>query len=117
MDALARKAGLSDGAALVVSARADDRQARDILAEPAAALGTALAGAVALLGSQAIIVSGGVADSLDVLASPMLAALRRNLPPHLRDVQLMAGAFGSRASLIGAAIAAQGSHLWKEIAT
>ena len=117
MDALARKAGLADGAALVASARADDRRARDILAEPAAALGTALAGAVALLGSQAVIVSGGVADSLDVLASPMLAALRRNLPPHLRGVQLMAGAFGSRASLIGAAIAARGSHLWKEIAT
>jgi len=117
MDALARKAGLTDAGALVASARAGDKRARDILAEPAAALGTTLAGAVALLGSQAVIVSGGVADSLDVLAPPILAAMRRNLPPHLRDVQLMAGAFGPRASLIGAAIAARGSHLWKEIAT
>lgn len=117
MDVLARKAGLADGGALVAAARADDKQARDILAEPAAAIGTALAGAVALLGSQAVIVSGGVADSLDVLAAPMLAAMRRNLPPHLRNVQLMAGTFGSRASLIGAAVAARGSQLWKEFAT
>ena len=53
----------------------------------------------------------------DVLAALMLAAMRRNLPPHLRNVQLMAGTFGSRASLIGAAVAARGSQLWKEFAT
>ncbi|MBL0373380.1 ROK family protein [Rhizobium sp. KVB221] len=117
MDALARQAGLANGAALVSRARGGDESALAALEGPATALGTALAGAVALLGSRSVIISGGVADSLDVLASPLLAAMRRNLPPHLRDIQLLAGGFGPRASLIGAAIAAQGSPLWKEIST
>lgn len=116
MDACARQAGLADGAALVALARTGDERASEYLSPPAVALGTALAGAVALLGSQAVVVSGGVADSLDVLAPPILAAMQRNLPPHLRGVQLMAGAFGSRASLIGAAIAARRSQLWEETA-
>lgn len=116
MDACARQAGLADGAALVALAREGDERAGEYLSAPAVALGTTLAGAVALLGSQAVIVSGGVADSLDVLAPPILAAMRRNLPPHLRGVQLMAGTFGSRASLIGAAIAARRSQLWEETA-
>jgi glucokinase len=90
-------------------------EVRRLLEPPTAALGTTLAGAVALLGSRTIIISGGVADALDMLAPLILDALRRHLPPHLRGVEVMAGTFGPGASLVGAGLAALGNPLWKEI--
>ncbi len=114
LDALATSIGLNDGAALIAAARAGDRGALGKLDGPSAALGAALAGAVALLGSQTVIVSGGVAEALDVIAPPALAVLRRQVPLHLRGVQLIKGALGPAASLIGSGIAARGHPLWTE---
>jgi predicted NBD/HSP70 family sugar kinase len=57
-DAIARRAGLADGRALIAAARAGDHGARKGLQKPCAALGAALAGPVAMLGSQSVIVSG-----------------------------------------------------------
>jgi len=114
LDAIAWTAGLTNGAELVNRAREGNAEAYQLLQQPAAALGTALAGAVAMLGSSTIIVSGGVAQSLDVLAPLILDALRRHLPPHLRGVDIIAGTFGPGASLIGAGLAALGNPLWKE---
>ena len=78
------------------------------------ALGTALAGAVALLDPAAIILAGGVAASLDVLAPLILAPLKRQLPPHLRGIDLRAGQFGPRAGLIGAAVAGRARSRMEE---
>lgn len=113
-DAIASTAGFANGAELIHRAREGTAVACQLLERPAAALGTALAGAVALLGSSTIIVSGGVAESLDVLAPLILDALRRHLPPHLRGVDIRAGTFGPGASLVGAGLAALGNPLWKE---
>jgi len=115
-DALARRAGLADGRALIACARAGDRAASEALEPPCAALGAALAGPVAMLGSRAAIVSGGLAESVDALAPLILKTLRRHLPPHLRAVSLAAARFGPRASLVGAALAAIGHPLWTEAA-
>jgi glucokinase len=112
LDAIARRVGVADGRALIATARAGDRAALEALRRPAAALGAALAGAAALLGSSAVIVSGGVAEGIDVLAPLILPVLRRHLPPHLRSLAFGPARFGPRASLIGAGLAVRGHPLW-----
>ncbi|HLJ72314.1 MAG TPA: ROK family protein [Roseiarcus sp.] len=107
--------GAADGAALIAAARAGDQAAIEAIAKPAAAIGTALAGAVALLDPQAILFTGGVAESLDALAPAILAALRRHLPPHLKRVALRAGRFSGSAALIGAAIAGAAGRDWRSL--
>lgn len=111
LDAAARAIGLSGGTALITAARNGTPAASSVLARPMRALGTALAGAVALLDPQRVILAGGVATATDVLAPLLLEALHRNLPPHLRGIEVRAGHFGPRAGLVGAAFAgAMGSN-------
>ena len=112
LDAIARRAGWTDARALIAAARAGDRAALEALKKPCAALGATIAGAVALLGSQSVIVSGGVAEAIDALAPLILPVLKRHLPPHLSGVTLAPAEFGARASLIGAGLAAHGHPLW-----
>jgi glucokinase len=112
LDAIARRAGWTDARALIAAACAGDRASLEALDEPCAALGAAIAGAVALLGSRSVIVSGGVAEGIDVLAPLILPVVKRHLPPHLRDVALAPAQFGPRASLIGAGLAADSHPLW-----
>ncbi len=116
LDALAAKAlGAADGARLIAAARAGDDKALAAIAKPAAAIGTALAGAVALLDPQAVLITGGVASSLDALAPQLLAAMRRHLPSHLKGVDIRAGRFGGSAALIGAAIAGAAGADWRRV--
>lgn len=113
LDAIATRLGMTDGAALVDAARHGDAQARNALQAPARALGTALSGAVALLDPSVVILAGGVVKSLDVLAPMILAALRPQLPRHLRQIEIRAGQFGARAGLVGAAFAAARGPEWR----
>lgn len=113
LDAAAQSIGLPDGAALVRAARGRDPAAVDALTPAMRALGTALAGAVALLAPQAVILAGGVAASVDVLAPLVLPALRRQLPPHLRTIDIRPGQFGPRAGLVGAAFAGAFGPNWR----
>ncbi|TPI47124.1 ROK family protein [Mesorhizobium sp. B2-9-1] len=115
LDALAAQIGLADSRQLIAAAKAGQLAAQTLLEVPARQLGTALAGAVGLLDPGVILVSGGLADALDVIAPPLLAALRRQLPPHLRGIELRPGKFGSRAGLIGAALAGQAGSGWRQI--
>ncbi|MBZ9809088.1 MULTISPECIES: ROK family protein [unclassified Mesorhizobium] len=115
LDALAGQVGLANGRQLIAAAQAGELAAQTLLELPARRLGTALAGAVALLDPQVILVSGGLADALDVIGPPLLAALRRQLPPHLRGISLKAGAFGPGAGLVGAAVAGQAGSGWRQI--
>ena len=114
LDRIAAGLGLEDGPAIVACARNGDSAAIKALEPPMAALGAALAGAVALTGAPLVIFAGGVADSLDVLGRLIRPALVRQLPPHLRDVRLAAGHFGPRAALTGAGLAARGHPIWLE---
>lgn len=115
LDALAAQIGLADSRQLIAAAKAGQLAAQALLEVPARQLGTALAGAVGLLDPGVILVSGGLADALDVIAPPLLAALRRQLPPHLRGIELKPGLFGSRAGLVGAALAGQAGSGWRQI--
>ncbi|RWA64522.1 ROK family protein [Mesorhizobium sp.] len=115
LDQLSTRIGLANGGELIAAGRAGNRAALALLEEPARLLGTALAGAVGLLDPGVILVSGGLADALDAIAPPLLAALRRQLPPHLRGIELRPGAFGPRAGLVGAALAGQAGSGWRQI--
>ena len=85
-----RRAGWTDARALIAAARAGDRAALEALEKPSAALGAAIAGAVALLGSQSVIVSGGVAEGIDVLAPLILP--RSQAPSAAASARCHAGA-------------------------
>lgn len=105
-----------DGAGLVAAGRAGDPRALASLREVAAPLGAAVAGAVALLDPEVVVFAGGVADAFDVLGPLLREQLDLRLPPHLRGQQaLRAGAFGSRAGMVGALIAARKGTDWWEV--
>ena len=115
LDQAARQLGLADGPALIRRARDGDNAAQAALALPMQSLGAALAGAVGLLDPALIVVAGGVAADMDLLAPLIRVGLDRQLPPHLRGIELKAGRFGPQAGLIGAAIAGRQGVGWGEI--
>lgn len=112
LDAAAATIGLRSGAALMNAARLGSDAALSALEPAMRALGTTLAGAVALLDPEAIILAGGVASSADVIAPLVLAQIRRHLPPHLRGITIKPGQFGPRAGLVGAAVAGAHGRDW-----
>ena len=115
LDGIAHGLGMASGSELIARARAGDPAAQAALQTPAGQLGIALAGAVALLDPEAIVVSGGIADALDVLGPTILAAMRRQLPAHLRAIEIRPGAFGARAALVGAALAGAAGTEWRHM--
>jgi predicted NBD/HSP70 family sugar kinase len=115
LDAVAASIGLPNNPALIAAARSGDERALEAVRPPMHMLGAALAGAVGLLDPEMIVITGGVAAGLDVLAPMIHAALGRQLPPHLREVVIRAGEFGPQAGLIGAAIAGRQGSDWGDI--
>jgi glucokinase len=104
-----------DGPGVVAAALAGEPVAAAAVERAGAVLGTALAGAVALLDPGLVIISGGLAAAVDALAPALRGALARQLPPHLRDVEIVAGAHGPAAGLIGALHAARRGPQWWEV--
>jgi len=104
-----------DGRGLVAAAIAGDAGAQATIDRVGTTLGTALAGAVALLDPGLVIISGGLADAVDTLAPSLRAALLRQLPTHLRDVEVVSGALGPSAGLAGALAAARRGENWWEV--
>jgi glucokinase len=112
LDAAARSISLRDGPALIAAARQGYAAAVRALRQPMHVLGTTLAGAIGLLDPEIIVIAGGVAAEMDLLAPMVREALDRQLPPHLRGIAIEAGTFGPRAGLIGAAIAGGQGPEW-----
>ncbi|MEP7114464.1 MAG: ROK family protein [Ilumatobacteraceae bacterium] len=116
LDALADKLATgSIGTDLVAAARRNEPSALAAVQQAGAALGVALAGAVALLDPAAVVVSGGVTAAWDVLSMPVEVAMRRHLPPHLRAVPVVVGTHGAAAGIIGAVEAARRQPQWWEL--
>ena len=115
LDAAARSISLRDGPALIAAARHGYVAAVRALERPMQVLGTALAGAVGLLDPEMIVVAGGVAAEMDLLAPMVREALDRQLPPHLKGIEIRAGTFGPQAGLIGAGIAGRQGTDWGAI--
>jgi predicted NBD/HSP70 family sugar kinase len=115
LDAIAARLGLATGGELIAAGRSGDPAANSALDLPCRRLGMALAGAVALLDPQAIIIAGGIAEALDVLGPAILSAMRERLPAHLRGIEIRPGAFGPRAALVGAALAGAAGREWRRL--
>ncbi|MET8832536.1 ROK family protein [Micromonospora sp. NPDC004540] len=88
-------------------AAAGDGVARRVVDRAGAVLGAALAGLVALLDPDAVLVAGGAADTLLPAASAAYAA---DLPAGWADVPLLPAALGADAVLVGAARLAMDSR-------
>jgi len=114
LDRIAEDIGLDGGHALIGAARTGNTGAANALAAPAEALGTAIAGAVALLDPAVVIIAGGVADAFDVMAPIMSKTIDRRLPPHLRGITIRPAAHGKRAGLVGAAFAGAAGADWRK---
>jgi len=115
LDDIAIRLGKANGSELITAAREGDSAAITALQKPVQSLGTALAGAVALLDPEVILIAGGISAALDVLAQPVLDAMRRQLPAHLRPIEIRAGTFGARAGIVGAALAGAAGQNWRQI--
>ena len=113
LDHIAATMGLPDASALIARTKTGDRATTAALASPMRALGVALAGAVALLDPDAIVIGGGLAASFDAIAPLIRAPLIERLPPHMRGVELRAARFGARAGLVGAAFAGAFGAGWR----
>jgi glucokinase len=115
LDRLARERRIADdGAGLVAAARDGDVDAVGAVAEVARILAAAMAGIVGLLDPSVIVISGGVADALDVLEPALRTSLDRQLPGHLRGIPVVPGRFGPDAGLVGALVAAGRRATWWE---
>ncbi|WP_306233814.1 ROK family protein [Agrococcus beijingensis] len=83
-----------------------DPIARRAVADSAAAVGRAIAGAATLLDPELVVLSGGVVAAGAVWWAPMESALRTELIEVLHDLPVVAGSLGGAAPLHGAAAAA-----------
>jgi predicted NBD/HSP70 family sugar kinase len=104
-----------DGRGLVAAAGGGDVGAKAAIDRVGTNLGTALAGAVALLDPGLVVISGGVADAVDALGPSLRAALLRHLPAHLLDIAVVRGAIGPAAGLVGALAAARRGADWWQV--
>lgn len=73
------------------------------LADSGRAIGTALATLCNLVNPQRVVVGGDLAAAGDLLLDPLRASLKRGaLRSAAEDVEVVRGAFGDRAELLGA---------------
>jgi predicted NBD/HSP70 family sugar kinase len=106
---------IGDAAALMAAASTGEPAAQAAVAGPARLLGTAIAGVVALLDPELILLAGGVAAAFEVLEPHIREALEQHTPAHLHGVTIEVGRFGPRAGLVGAAVAGRRRGAWMEV--
>ncbi|HZV83158.1 MAG TPA: ROK family protein [Geobacteraceae bacterium] len=98
---------LSDAEELAKAAKNGDRLALSCFATAARYLGIAAATAVNLLNLEAIVIGGGVAQSYELLATPVIEEIRkRAFKVPAERVQVLKGELGDDAGMLGAAAAA-----------
>src|SRR5690606_15964413 len=91
---------------IAASAASGDPIAARALAESAASVGRALAGAATLLDPERIVVTGGVPSIGAAWWQPMLAAFRADAIDALQNTPILPGTLGDDAPLRGAAASA-----------
>ena len=97
---------VADTRALAVLAASGDDLARRAIADGAAAVGRAIAGAVTLLDPERVVVTGGVAQIGETWWAPMERAFRAEVIDVLQNTVLLPGELGADAPLLGAAASA-----------
>lgn len=106
--AYARRTGrpVAGAQEVVAAVEAGHAQARQVWDDAVRALCEALAAAVTLLGTDLVVVGGGLAEAGDLLVHPLRRGLATactvQAPPKVQAAQ-----FGARAGMVGAALAAR----------
>ncbi len=108
--ALGGSPDIEDARQIAALAAVGDAVARQAIAESAAVIGRAIAGAAALLDPECVVLSGGVPAIGDAWWEPMRAAYRAEAIDALQNTPLLAGLLGGDAPLRGAA-----AHTWDQI--
>lgn len=88
---------------IVARMRDGDAVARHAITSAAALLGRALAGLLAAVDAEAVVIGGGVAGIGGAFLGPLARSLRSETLPALREVRVRAARLGTDAPLIGAA--------------
>ena len=96
-------AGELTAKAVVDAARAGDPVAERVVHRAGEALGTALAALVTALGTEVVVIGGGLSSALDLLAPVIEAPIRRRAPV-IGGCRVVASSLGLHAGAIGAAL-------------
>ncbi|MBO1332306.1 ROK family protein [Streptomyces sp. VRA16 Mangrove soil] len=102
--AMAARFGASDLRTVAAAAHEGHEAARAVLAAGGAALGEALAGVVATLDPDVVVVAGGVLDSGPWYLDALRAELAARTLPALRRIPVRAATLGADAVALGAAV-------------
>ncbi|MGP7959376.1 ROK family protein [Sanguibacter sp. A247] len=94
----------------VVTALGDDPRADAVWADAIAALATGILGAITLLGTQRVVIGGGLAAAGDALVVPLRTQLEATVKVATIP-EIVVAELGQRAGVIGAALAT-----WKRLA-
>ncbi|MEV7619082.1 ROK family protein [Microbacterium sp. NPDC089321] len=97
---------VTDARGVAAAAAGGDGRAVQAIADSAAAVGRALAGAAALIDPERIVITGGVPQIGDAWWQAMLAAYRDDAIDALQNTPILPGALGDDAPLRGAAASA-----------
>jgi len=88
---------------LVALAQEGDAGSSRVIADAGLAVGQALACLVTIMGPETVVVGGELSEAGEILLEPMRRAVLRYAPPaSTRELTIVPGALGGRASLIGA---------------
>ncbi|WP_309616769.1 ROK family protein [Salinibacterium sp.] len=104
--ALARRLGCADAVEVAARVRAGDPTAGLVWADAVDAIAKALAWATAVIGPDIVVLGGGLAQSGELLLTPLRAAFAAELG-SLRHPQVVRARFGDRSATVGAALLAQ----------
>jgi predicted NBD/HSP70 family sugar kinase len=111
-DGWARADQLGDAGVLFELARSGDTRASAHVRGAAERLGAALAGVVATLAPQVVLIAGGLGNALDLFEPTLTDTMQRQLPRHLRATPIRPAVHRASAGLRGAVVAARGGARW-----
>ncbi len=98
------KMGLKpDGAGCAALARAGNNDALDIIDQVGTYLGRGISYCINILNTQAVVIGGGVAASLDLLLPSIRTSVQQNAFKRMQNIDIIETPLGYEAALLGAA--------------
>lgn len=92
-----------DGAGCAALAKKGNTEAQDIMNQIGMYLGRGIAYCVNILNTQAVVIGGGVATSLDLLMPSIQKSVQQNAFQRMQDIEIIKTPLGYEAALLGAA--------------
>lgn len=92
-----------DGAGCAALARAGNTDALDIMNQIGTYLGRGISYCINILNTQAVVIGGGVAASLELLLPSICVSVQQNAFKRMQDIDIVKTPLGYEAALLGAA--------------